>query len=104
MASHQENHWAWPLARLVCWEAPRWVFWVARWRNRQVGALTLTAAPLAIGGIVLLPIALATEGAPRLDLSGAAIIIWLAIVNTALVYFLYNHLLQTRAAFEVGAL
>jgi drug/metabolite transporter (DMT)-like permease len=73
-------------------------------RDRRVGVFTLTAAPLAIGGLTLLPIALVREGAPRLDLSTAAVVLLLAIVNTAFVYILYNHVLQTLAAFEVSAL
>jgi drug/metabolite transporter (DMT)-like permease len=73
-------------------------------RERRLGVLSLTAAPLAIGGLLLLPIALATEGAPRLDLSGVAVVVWLAVVNTAFAYILYNHALQARAAFEVSAL
>jgi drug/metabolite transporter (DMT)-like permease len=51
-----------------------------------------------------LPIALATEGAPRLELSGVAVVVWLAVVNTAFAYILYNHALQARTAFEVSAL
>jgi probable blue pigment (indigoidine) exporter len=73
-------------------------------RDRRVDALTLTAAPLTIGGLVLLPIALATEGAPRLALPEVATVLWLALVNTALAYVLYNHMLQVRAAFEVSVL
>jgi drug/metabolite transporter (DMT)-like permease len=73
-------------------------------RDRRLGAFTLTAAPLAIGGLVLLPIALVTEGASRLDLSAAAVVLLPAIVNSALVYILYNHVLQALAAFKVSAL
>jgi drug/metabolite transporter (DMT)-like permease len=73
-------------------------------RDRQVGPVTLAAAPLAIGGLVLLPIAVAREGAPQLALPEVATVLWLALVNTALAYVLYNHLLQALAAFEVSAL
>jgi drug/metabolite transporter (DMT)-like permease len=73
-------------------------------RDRRLGVFALTATPLLIGGLTLLPIALVTEGAPRLDLSGVAVVVWLAVVNTAFAYILYNHVLRTRAAFEVSAL
>jgi drug/metabolite transporter (DMT)-like permease len=73
-------------------------------RDRRLGVVALTAAPLLIGGLLLLPIALVTEGAPRLDLSGMAVVFWLAVVNTAFAYILYNHVLRKLAAFEVSAL
>jgi drug/metabolite transporter (DMT)-like permease len=61
-------------------------------------------APLSLNSLLLLPIALATEGAPQINLSGAVIVAWLAIVNTAFAYILYNRALQALAAFEVSAL
>jgi drug/metabolite transporter (DMT)-like permease len=73
-------------------------------RERRLGVFALTTIPLAIGGLLLLPIALAAEGAPQLDPSAAVIVVCLAIVNTAFAYILYNRALQALAAFEVSAL
>jgi probable blue pigment (indigoidine) exporter len=70
----------------------------------QVSALMLTAAPLTIGGVILLPVALVVDGTPRLLLADWATILWLGLVNTALAYLLYNRLLRSQAAFEVSAL
>lgn len=73
-------------------------------RSGQSGTLSLTAVPLTIGGLVLLPIALAVEGAPCLSVVGWATVMWLALVNTAFAYVLYNHVLRSLAAFETSAL
>ena len=72
--------------------------------SRQISPLLLTAMPLAIGGLVVLPLALATEGLPRLSPGGRATVGWLALVNTAFAYFLYNLVLRTLAAFELSVL
>jgi len=73
-------------------------------RDRQIGTVMLTAAPLAIGGGLLLLIALPLEGAPALPPLGWGIILWLALVNTAVGYMLYNHALQALDAFEINTI
>jgi len=70
----------------------------------QGHTLMLTAAPLTIGGLVLLPVALLAEGPPQYSLVDWATVIWLALVNTALAYLLYNRILRSQAAFAVSAL
>jgi probable blue pigment (indigoidine) exporter len=64
--------------------------------------LTLTAIPLGIGAVLLLPLALVIEGLPRAPLSVWAIIFLLAGVHTAGVYALMNHVLKVLAAFEMA--
>jgi drug/metabolite transporter (DMT)-like permease len=71
-------------------------------RERQVDTLLLTAIPLAFGGGLLLVLGLLAEGAPRFTGTALIVVIWLAVVNTALAYLLYNHSLQTLTAFEVN--
>jgi drug/metabolite transporter (DMT)-like permease len=73
-------------------------------RTQQVQTVPLTAIPLFFGGGLLLPLALATEGIPSLSLAGLVIVLWLAAVNTALAYLLYNHALQTLTALEMNVL
>jgi drug/metabolite transporter (DMT)-like permease len=70
--------------------------------SRQVDSLSLTAIPLGVGGGVLLPTALAIEGLPRLSITGLGIVLWLALINTALVFWLYNHALRQLIAFEMS--
>lgn len=71
-------------------------------RDGTAGTLALTAFPLGFGGIALLPLALAVEGVPRMAATGVGIVLWLALVNTALAYLLYNHALQTLTALEMN--
>jgi len=72
--------------------------------DRQVDPLTLTALPLAIGGGLLFVIALSIEGLPHASLRTWGLILFLAAVNTAFGYVLYNHALQSLHAFEMNVL
>lgn len=73
-------------------------------RERNVGTVALTAFPLAFGGGALLLLALPLEGLPTAAPTPWLIIIWLAFVNTALAYILYNHALQTLTALEMSVM
>lgn len=73
-------------------------------RERQVSTLLLTAIPLAIGGACLLLIAIPTEGLPHMTESVWRLVLWLAVVNTALAYVLYNHALRDLTALEMNVL
>jgi drug/metabolite transporter (DMT)-like permease len=68
--------------------------------DRIGGPIGLTAASMAVGAIVLLAVAVAVEGWPRLDLAAALIVLWLAVVNTAFAFTLWNHTLRTLTAVE----
>ena len=72
--------------------------------DRQVDTLTLTALPLAIGGGLLLAIAVPLEGIPSASLRTWGLVLFLAAINTALGYVLYNHALQSLQAFELNVL
>lgn len=71
-------------------------------RDRRVDSMTLTAVPLAIGGGALLIVGWAVEGWPKATLEGAAIVGWLALVNTAIAYLIYNHALQRLTALQMN--
>lgn len=73
-------------------------------RDRQVDTLSLTAIPLAFGGGLLLCFALPLEGLPRFSALVAIVVFWLAVVNTAFAYMLYNHSLQVLTAFEMNVM
>ena len=73
-------------------------------REKNVGTVALTAFPLAFGGGGLLLLALPLEGLPVAPLGPWLIILWLAVVNTALAYILYNHALQTLTALEMSVM
>lgn len=64
------------------------------------GPIGLTAGSMAVGGLSLLAVGIGLEGWPRIDLGGALIIGWLALVNTAFAFTLWNHTLRTLTAVE----
>jgi len=67
-------------------------------RAQKVDTLSLTAIPLALGGRCLLLVALPLEGLPHASPVTWGLVLWLAAVNTALGYILYNHALQVLTA------
>lgn len=73
-------------------------------RVQKVDTLALTAIPLALGGGLLLLIALPLEGLPHASPGTWGLVLWLAAVNTALAYVLYNHALQVLTAFEINVM
>jgi threonine/homoserine efflux transporter RhtA len=62
----------------------------------------LTAVAMLVGGGLLFVPALLVEGQVRLALTTLPLIVWLAIVNTALAYTLWTHVLRVLAAFELS--
>jgi drug/metabolite transporter (DMT)-like permease len=69
-------------------------------RERAIRPVVVTATSMGIGGTSLLGIGVATEGLPSLSPMGWLIIAWLAIVNTALAFTLWNRSLQSLSAVE----
>jgi drug/metabolite transporter (DMT)-like permease len=69
-----------------------------------VDTVVLTAIPLAVGGAILLPVALTVEGWPHASFRAAVTVLWLAAVNTACVFSLYNRALSVLPAVRVSAI
>ena len=67
-----------------------------------VSTLRLTTIPLALGGVITLLIAIPLEGLPSAPLTSWGLILFLAVVNTAIAYVLYNHALQIMTAFQMN--
>jgi len=66
--------------------------------ERLGGILPMTALSMLLGGVVMLGAGLATSGVPALDSSAWTIVLWLAVVNTAFAFTLWNHTLRTLSA------
>jgi drug/metabolite transporter (DMT)-like permease len=73
-------------------------------REGRVDTLSLTAIPLALGSLLLLPCALLIEGVPPFVPQAWVLVVLLAVINTAVAYVLYNHALKVLAAFEVSVI
>jgi drug/metabolite transporter (DMT)-like permease len=67
---------------------------------RLGGPIGLTALSMAVGSVLLLGVGVWLEGWPRLDLAGWLIVGWLAAVNTAFAFTLYNRTLRVLTAVE----
>ncbi|MDP8903787.1 MAG: DMT family transporter [Chloroflexota bacterium] len=64
------------------------------------GVLSLTALSMLVGSLVLLGSGLIVEGLPSLAPEAWLIVGWLAVVNTALAFTLWNQTLRTLTAVE----
>lgn len=69
-------------------------------RTHRLDPLSVTLVSMGIGSIVLLLAGLLLEPFPRLSLQSWLIILWLALVNTAFAFTLWNHTLRTLSAVE----
>ncbi|MEO8356874.1 MAG: DMT family transporter [Chloroflexota bacterium] len=69
-------------------------------RTNRHSPLVVTVISMGAGSIVLLATGLAVEETPLLNFRSWAIIIWLALVNTAFAFTLWNRTLRTLTAME----
>jgi len=73
-------------------------------REGRLSPLTITCVSMGLGAAVLLVVGLAVETPPRLGPAAWAIVGWLAVVNTALAFTLWNHTLRTLTAAQSSVL
>lgn len=73
-------------------------------RDQETDTFTLTIVPLAVGGGLLLLGAALLEEVPSFSVTGGGIVLWLALVNTAFAYILYNRALRVLTALEINML
>lgn len=69
-------------------------------RRRDLHPLLVTVVSMGVGSTVLLGVGLMVEGLPHLDARSWAIITYLAVINTAVAFTLWNHTLQRLTAVE----
>lgn len=80
--------------------------WSTSWILIKLGLVDIplvTVVSIGAGSLALSALALAVEEWPRLDSRSWAIILWLAVVNTAFAFTLWNHTLRRLLA-VLGAL
>lgn len=69
-------------------------------RTTTISPFIVTLVSMGIGAFVLLGIGLLTEDLPPVPIEGWAIIAWMAVVNTAVAFTLWNLTLRTLSATE----
>ncbi len=69
-------------------------------RSRALSPLAVTAVSMGIGAAGLLVTGVVAQGLPALSAQSWAIVAWLAVVNTAFAFTLWNHTLRTLPAMD----
>ena len=69
-------------------------------RSRRHDPLTVTVISMGVGSIVLLIAGLIAQGLPSISLTNILLLAWLAVVNTAMAFTLWNLSLRTLTAME----
>jgi drug/metabolite transporter (DMT)-like permease len=69
-------------------------------RTAKYNPLIVTVISMGVGSVLLLGAGSLLEETPALDLQSWLIILWLALVNTAFAFTLWNHTLRTLTAME----
>lgn len=69
-------------------------------RSGKLSPVSVTIVTMGAGGILLLTSGVIIEGLPDLSFFSWVIILWLAIVNSALAFTLWNRTLRTLSAME----
>jgi len=73
-------------------------------REGRLPAISITAISMGIGAGALVFVAIGLEGVPSISTGGWLIIAWLAVVNTAFAFTLWNLSLQRLSAIESASI
>jgi drug/metabolite transporter (DMT)-like permease len=101
-AAIPQAQWRGVFAALVCLSANILALMAGRQVNSPGASspLLITLVSMGVGSIALLAAGLLVEGMPAISLRNALFILWLAVVNTAFAFTLWNHTLRTLTAAE----
>jgi len=69
-------------------------------REAKINPVVVTIISMGIGSIILLICGIAIQGLPSISFQNVLFLLWLAIVNTALAFTIWNLTLRTLSAME----
>lgn len=69
-------------------------------RKKNISPITVTLISMGFGSLIMITAGFITQGLPSPGIKGWLIIVWLALVNTAFAFSLWNHTLRTLKAME----
>jgi drug/metabolite transporter (DMT)-like permease len=69
-------------------------------RNRDISPVVVTFMSMGIGALVLLIVGITMSGFPIISLKNWLFLIWLAVINTAIAFTLWNMILRSLTAME----
>jgi drug/metabolite transporter (DMT)-like permease len=84
----------------VCANAAASVMGRAVNQRGSISPLVVTGLSMGVGAVLLLATGLAVQGLPTISPAGWGIVAWLAVVNTALAFTLWNRSLRVLSAVE----
>jgi len=69
-------------------------------RERDISPVIITFVSMTVGALILTVLGLLIEGLPRMGARSVLYLLWLAVINTALAFTLWNYSLRTLTAVE----
>ena len=69
-------------------------------REENLHPLVVTVVSMGVGALALMAVGLTSQGLPQLSWKSWGIILWLAVINTAVAFTLWNHTLRRLTAVE----
>ncbi len=69
-------------------------------RSASLSPVTITVISMGIGGILLFIVGVIVQGLPSISITNILYLLWLALINTALAFTLWNLTLRTLTAME----
>ena len=69
-------------------------------RESKINPVVVTIVSMGVGSIILLVTGLIVQGLPSISLQNVLFLLWLAIINTALAFTIWNFTLRTLSAME----
>lgn len=69
-------------------------------RNKNISPIVVTFISMGIGALILLIIGITMSGFPVISLKTWLFLIWLAVINTAFAFTLWNLILRSLTAME----
>jgi len=69
-------------------------------RDAKINPVVVTIISMGIGSIILLIIGIAIQGLPSISFQNIYYLLWLAVINTALAFTIWNFTLRTLSAME----
>jgi len=69
-------------------------------RNKDISPLVITFISMGVGAIILIIIGFSMNGIPEISFKTWGFLLWLAVINTAFAFTLWNLTLRTLTAME----
>ena len=73
-------------------------------QDRSIDPVIVTTISVGIGAFFLLVIGPSSQGIPQITYQGWLAILWMAIVNTAFAFYLWNVVLRSLPAFKASVI